>query len=253
MKYVARARFLPLVIGIAIAVACGGSPVATTETGASIEYVFADGISTGDRKIVKQAIEASRAFYRRELGRDLQLDITIEVRDEDGHGYTGVSYGRKAWIFTGSAGWFEGSGEIATYQKASLVAHELFHNFQSDLMYTDDAIPSHSVWWIVEGSAEYASARFLAYEYGYDWSDLVDGYDWIATESLPRLDSNALKSWGLYAKAFLAVNELMQERPLRVLADYFEMTGYTDWKEAFVTTFGVDPISFLEQFEADFR
>ena len=76
-------------------------------------------------------------------------------------------------------------------EQSSLIAHELFHNFQSDMIYTDDAIPAQSPWWLVEGSAEYASIRYLTDRYGIDWNFYVSIYELGLDRDLPPLGMGA--------------------------------------------------------------
>src|SRR5262245_8225508 len=121
---------LPLVF-----VACGGStraavaPPEGPRSSATIYYKFADGIEDADRKIVPEASEDSRRYFAAELGRDLKLDITVETNLEDGEGFVGTSFGRRATLLTGSPGWPNGDSGGATRIKSTIVAHEIFHNF----------------------------------------------------------------------------------------------------------------------------
>ncbi len=228
-------------------------PPTEEATAATINFEFDTGVSVSDRELVQATIEDSRRFYARELGRDLQFDITVKVTDEDEGNLLGYSYGRTAWIFTGGADWPVGLALDTVVQKERLIAHELFHNFQWDLLYTDDAIPSRSPWWILEGSAEYASGRYLTDRYAGDWTLLVEAYEAYLGAGLPRLDSDALRSGELYGKAFVAFNRLMLKKPLIVLGDYFGATGRMDWEDAFQEVFARDPIEFVQDFEARLR
>lgn len=242
--------FLPLAL-----VACGNDSRADPQPSpprseAAVYYEFADGVSSADRKIVPEATEDSRRYFAAELGRDLKLDITVETNLEDGEGFVGTSFGRRATLLTGSPGWPDGDSGGARRIKSTIVAHEIFHNFQSDLIYTDDALPSDSPRWLVEGSAEYAAARYASERFGVGWTSTVRDYDRTAREPLPRLDGNNVRTYRFYAKAFLGVNTLMQDRPLSDLGDYFEKTGYTDWEDAFLAVFGETPQSFVDRFEA---
>lgn len=245
------ALLLPLVL-----IACGGdsraavAPPEGPRSGATIHYEFAEGVDNADRRIVPEASEDSRRYFAAELGRDLKLDITVETNLEDGEGFVGTSFGRRATLLTGSPGWPNGDGGGASRTKSTIVAHEIFHNFQSDLVYTDDAIPSDSPRWLVEGSAEYAAARYATDRYGMSWNNTVRDYERTAREPLPRLDANNLRTYRFYAKSFLGVNTLMQNRPLADLGDYFEKTGYMDWEDAFMEVFGEAPQSFVDRFES---
>jgi hypothetical protein len=251
------AAVLPATL-LALTLACSQAepPVSTTpvvegpQSGARIYYEFEDGVDDADRKIVPEASEDSRRYFAAALGRDLKLDITVETNLEDGEGFVGTSFGRRATLLTGSPGWPNGDGAAATRIKSTIVAHEIFHNFQSDLIYTDDAIPSDSPRWIVEGSAEYAAARYEADRYGVNWNNKLRDYERTAREPLPRLDDNSLRTGRFYAKSFLGVNMLMQDRPLSDLGDYFVKTGYMDWEDAFLETFGETPQSFVDRFES---
>ena len=249
---------LALFGALALAIGCSNekepaAPAPVGSVAATITFEFDPAVSAEDTALVEETIARSRQFYASELGGDLELDITIKVLAEDGGPYLGYSYGRTAWIFTGGENWPRGSALDEVIAKELLVAHELFHNFQWDLMYTDDAIPSDSVWWIVEGSAEYAAARLIASRYDVDWSFLVLGYAAFTEAGLPSLNSDARDIEyfdALYAKAFLAVEHLMRDRPLTDLATYFEATGRMAWEDAFTEVFTQDPFAFVDAFES---
>ena len=246
---------LPLLLVLAACSGPGGStPVAPSssppQSDAAIYYEFEDGVSNADRRIVPEATEDSRRYFAQHLGRDLKLDITVETTLEDGEGFVGTSFGRRATLLTGSAGWPDGNGANATRIKSNIIAHEIFHNFQSDLIYTDDALPSDSPRWIVEGSAEYAAARYESDRFDRNWNGIVRDYERSAREPLPRLDDNSLRTYRFYAKSFLGVNTLMQDRALSDLGDYFDKTGYMDWEDAFLETFGESPEAFVDRFES---
>jgi len=195
-------------------------------------------------------VEGARRFFAQQTGRDLKNDITVEVLNKDGDRLLGYSYGRRAWIFAGGADWPTGVGLEATSIKQSLVAHEVFHNFQWDLQYTDDSLPSRSPFWILEGSAEYAAAKYVAQLYAADWRQFVEeNRAFLRGKSVPRLDAGTITTTDIYVKAFLAFDALMGARPLRVLGDYFEDTGRMDWRNAFRKNFDLDPVAYLEQFE----
>ena len=223
---------------------------------ATVGFEHDEGMSPEDQMIIEEAIGSSRQFYAGELGRDLKFNITVKVTTIDGGNLGGFSAGRTAWILAGGEWWPEGSGRFATISKSRLAAHELFHNFQSDLIYTDDAIPSSSPWWLVEGSAEYASAVFIAREYGVSWSYIKADYFFSLEPGLPRLDVTArpVEHFGaLYTKAFLAMDQLMTGRPMSTVGDYFEATGRMEWDEAFLQVFGIDPAAFVNEFEAQYQ
>jgi hypothetical protein len=255
MRRLLAQPLLPLLLFLAACSGPGGStPPAPSpsppSSHATIYYEFEDGVSDADRRIVPQATSDSRRYFAEQLGRDLKLDITVETTIEDGEGFVGTSYGRRATLLTGSPGWPDGDGGSATRIKSNIIAHELFHNFQSDLIYTDDALPSDSPRWIVEGSAEYAAARYESDRFDRDWSGIVRNYERSAREPLPRLDDNSLRTHRFYAKSFLGVNTLMEDRPLSDLGDYFEKTGYMDWEVAFLETFGESHEAFVARFES---
>jgi hypothetical protein len=83
-----------------------------------------------------------------------------------------------------------------------------------------------------------------------NWNGIVRDYERSAREPLPRLDDNSLRTYRFYAKSFLGVNTLMQDRPLSDLGDYFDRTGYMDWEDAFRETFGESPEAFVDRFES---
>jgi hypothetical protein len=233
-----------------------GAPTQDAPGAARITFDFDPEISTEDRALIETTIAESRSFFARELGRDLKLDITVKVSAEDGGAYLGLSYGRTAWIFTGGESWPSISTVDDVWIKERVVAHELFHNFQWDLMYSDDALPSRSAWWLLEGSAEYAAAKFISDRHNLNWGLLVFEYFLSTERGLPSLNAETrdVEYFNqLYPKAFLALETLMRNRPLKVLATYFEATGRTDWKEVFQQTFGVEPSDFVDNFEADYQ
>ena len=243
---------LPLVLVLALG-ACGGSstPRATpTATPVSISFQYDDGISHADRTLVEQTIAEARAYYVRELGRDLQIDVTVHVTTRNAEGFLGFSFGRNAWILTGGDAWPKGNDRQSLITKQQVVAHELFHNFQSDLQYTDDALPSKSPRWLVEGSAEYAAAQFVVDKYRLNWRTMLQGYATYAREDTQRLDSNAMLTYPFYARSVVAVDALLNGRSIKLLGDYFALTGRMDWQVAFAQVFGVSPTAFVDSFES---
>ncbi len=74
---------------VVLATACGGaneSPetIDTRISSTVISFEFDPGISDDDKTLVEATIEDSRLFFAKELGRDLQLDITVKVTTDDG-------------------------------------------------------------------------------------------------------------------------------------------------------------------------
>ena len=243
---------LPLVLVAAIS-ACGGSsaPAATpTATPVTISFQYDDGIAQADHTLVEQTIAVARAYYVRELGRDLQIDVTVHVTNRSEQGFLGFSFGRNAWILTGGDAWPKGADLQSLMTKKQVVAHELFHNFQSDLQYTDDALPSQSPRWLVEGSAEYASAQFIVDKYHVSWIAMLKRYAKDARGYTQRIDYNGMLTYPFYAKSVVAVDSLLNGRPLKLLGDYFALTGRMDWQEAFAQVFGVSPTAFVDSFES---
>ena len=106
--------------------------------------------------------------------------------------------------------------------------------------------------WLVEGSAEYASYRYVV-DRG------MANYDSIRRSLgryLPREQAAPLGSvvnyleGPDYAVAFLAVDRLATDGGLRLLGDYFVDAGNMDWKVAFKKHFGMEVEAFIRDFEA---
>ncbi len=211
---------------------------------------YDDGISQADRTLVEQTIAEARAYYVRELGRDLQIDVTVHVTTRSSEGFLGFSFGRDAWILTGGDAWPKGDDQQSVIAKQQVVAHELFHNFQSDLQYTDDALPSESPRWLVEGSAEYAAAQFIVDKYRLKWRSMLQTYASNARGYTQRIDSNGMLTYPFYAKSVVAIDSLLNGRSISLLGDYFALTGRMDWQQAFALVFGVSPTAFVDSFES---
>jgi hypothetical protein len=240
-------------------IACGGSnraseaPLAepTSNRAASISFEFDPGVSMADRKLVLEASQAARSYFISELGRDLQSNVTIVVTTNDGAGYLGFSYGRKAWLFTGSPDWSAGEDRVSVGVKYYIVAHEMFHNFQSDLLSTDDALPSYSPSWLLEGTADYAAHKFIEQRGdGNLRRAIAEARALLHNVELPRLGATRVTNGPLYALALLAADRLLAGKQLRLVGDYFADTGRMDWEDAFLKHFGKNTEAFIEEFEA---
>jgi hypothetical protein len=237
-----------LIAVLTLLVACGGGEA---KPAAIIAFQFDEGISESDRSLVQDVIEGARAFYVQETRRDLKRDIIVNVTTESGFNYLGISFGRNAYLFTGSPGWPQGADEFSVAIKSEVIAHELFHNFQSDLYTTDHTLPSYAPDWIFEGAAKVAAAKYVASvgEISYaDWAAAYKGY--LAGLNMPRLGRDDVNTPDQYVQAFVAVDMLTANVGLRGIADFYADTAYMDWEDAFLKHFGQQPEAFIERFEA---
>jgi hypothetical protein len=245
-----RLFLVPLLAAVLLACSSKAPAASPTASPVAIGFEYDAGIPEADHTLVERTIAEARAYYVRELGRDLQIDVTVHVTTQSAAGFLGFSFGRDAWILTGGDDWPKGSDVQSSITKQRVVAHELFHNFQSDLQYTDDALPSKSPRWLVEGSAEYAASHFIAEKYTLDWHKMLQGYARDGRGYAGRIDANGLLTYPFYAKSVVAVDAVLDGRPLKLLGDYFALTGRMDWQQAFAQVFGVDPETFVNGFES---
>ena len=79
---------------------------------------------------------------------------------------------------------------------------------------------------------------------------MLQGYARDGRDYSERIDANGMLAYPFYAKSVVAVDELLDGRPLKLLGDYFTLTGSMDWQQAFRQVFGVEPGSFIDGFEA---
>ena len=228
------------------------TPIPQDPGSARITFDFFPGIDEPNRAAIQGAMEGSRAYFLRETGRDLTQDILVIVASGDPNRAPGYASGRKITLATGNDGWPAGNTPSSRTARQQLVAHELFHALQRDMLVTGAIRYANSPTWLVEGSAEYASYRYVAD------AGMAD-YDAIKRSLSRSLSPDKAAPLGLvvdyltgadYDIAFLAVDRLAGEQGLRILGDYFVDAGSMDWREAFTKNFGRDVDSFVRTFEA---
>jgi hypothetical protein len=278
----------PTPVGTVRATPTRASPVSTPSPtplpGARFVFEYGARTSVFDRNVVKGALELTEAYIRATTGFSVP-ETTVYVfagLDEFLRLYTPVSelvhpvdiarrlsftiaeaHYRQVLVFTGSDRWRQ-SNDV---QRFRLPAHEYFHVIQMELLGSERVeeiaqTPVVSVHaggpvWLFEGAAEYVSWRVI------DDIGLADMQAHLAAMAANArgepsrlsaleapLDYTAAADAAL-AHALLAVDLLMQQRPLGDLLRFYDGLGRgLGWQESFLGAFGVSASEFYSQYDA---
>jgi hypothetical protein len=222
------------------------------EPGHGVTFLFDEGVAIYDRYFYTRGILEAQAFLTRHLGRIVEQPFCVDVRAVDvGHDFTAAAFGHRIISYSSNPVW----RAIDEPTKIRVVIHEYFHVLQADLAgnYTDWG-PT----WLVEGMAETVSFRaineagLMTLDQARSLRGLTGRYETVRRIPSLATDWDILCNEGnCYSLAWMAIDRLLQDRPLMALRTYSEaIGGGVRWEVAFANVFGTTLEQFYEDFEA---
>lgn len=240
------------------------------------EFAFGKDVPADLRRFIEDTSAKTAEFFREEVGAELPMG-TLVVASGDakfvarqymrnrGIG-SGLSRWTRTWskereaegaygaifIRTSSASFNTDFGGGIERQRMRMIAHELFHVLQYELVgprarnccEPNNRIPVVGPIWLMEGSAQYVMFRFEHYATG---ASVTGAINWASTErwnlkgtlaDLETRDQMNQHSQG-YGAGMSAVYRLTQKGGLSSLADYWRAIGKGEsWEKALESAFG---------------
>lgn len=218
--------------------------------------VFDPDVSLEDQELIGEAIRLAEDFFATRLGVSLGDRVTVTAlpiacpRDENRIAST---IGDSMVIYTQSIGWLASPPA----ERIRTVVHEYTHTYQYLKTEATDHVAAA---WFEEGVAEYLSMLALS-ELGLIhraeieglFGEIVSHTDLPPLEELEGLDALQAEPGQVYPLAYFGVAQLLQDRPLSSIGDYYDaLQDGKSFPAAFEMAFGLTPQQFYAEF-AQFR
>jgi hypothetical protein len=243
--------FVALVAALlALTAGIGGPGPALAE---EVQFYVGSSISAEDAMYVREGIRLGQDYVRERLGAELgQKTIVNAVPAAPRAGATvvGVSTSHAVVVYTGSEGW----RRSAPFDRVHVVVHEYMHVVQEDLA-SDRG--SSTPLWIDEGIAEYVGYQAVI-EAGLISAEDVERFNAanvVFGPSLPPLaEVESRRAYqaqpaNIYGLSYLAVQQLVGDRPESISRYYEKIGAGASWRAAFQSAFRINPTDFYEAFE----
>ena len=222
-----------------------------------ISFSISAAVSDEDASYVMEGIALAQDYVDETLS-EFSEPLVINVRGtDDTTGGDAVAFygGNYIAVFTGSPGW----SSMLPFDRVHVVVHEFVHAYQHDrLQGAESALPA----WFIEGMAEYLSYDAVA-DLGLVRPGAVRDYHAWAVASAPELaDLKALHGQDafysehgpVYSLAYLAIADLMADRPVSSLVRFFNRIRLgQEWRAAFKLEFDRDIDAFYAAFSEALR
>lgn len=207
-------------------------------------FRVAEGVPESEVELMREAGDLARDFYRREAGYYLtgRPGIRLDFTRQDGP--LGQSGGQDVTIFVGHRGW----PRLSRPARIGVFCHEVFHLYQWQLARGGHPRPVY----LIEGGAEYASTSALI-DAGLRTraAATLRALSFVRTYPQPHIASaSRAQEAGVYPLGELAIDQLVGDGGVALLATYFRRLRDERQSEAFAHTFGESREAFEARFEA---
>jgi hypothetical protein len=219
----------------------------------SVSFNIANAVSTEDAVYVREGITLAQDYVTETLSDISVPPLYVAVFDDDdflcGHALACANE-TSIVVLAGTSDW----NSLAPFERVQVVVHEYIHVYQFAMIHDDmETMPA----WIVEGMAEFLSYDAVAQRGLVRAIDVRDYHTWALAWDLgmPALDdledSQAFyeENGPTYSLAYMAVDELMKDRPLSDLDRFLKDVQLThDWQVSFEKVFEQDLNVFYRSF-----
>jgi hypothetical protein len=225
------------------------SPVAAEE----IRFYVGPSVDAEDAMYVREGIRLGQDYVRERLGADVKTPTIVNAVPAAPRGNTdlvGMSTSHALVVYTGSDGWHR----AAPFDRVHVVVHEYTHVVQEELGGDRGSAPL----WIDEGVAEYVGYQTVieaglvsaADVEAYNAGNVVFGPTLPPLSEVERAADFQSQPSNIYGLSYLAVKQLVGDRPAAIRS-YYERLGRGDnWRTAFRSAFRITPRDFYDAFEA---
>lgn len=207
-------------------------------------FVVQPGVPAAEERLARESAVFATTYYRERTGFYLTNRPRIHLDMERTSGPLGTADGRDITLLIGNRTW----PRLSRVEKIAVVAHEVFHLFQTAL----GGGATSPILWLIEGAAEYAS-QMAVVEAGMrpkaEWEE--SALRAVARSPQPPLavagrSPNATE----YALGALAADQLVGTRGVPPLAAYYRRLADDSPLAAFEAAFGETRGAFETRFEA---
>lgn len=216
----------------------------STTTPTDFVFVVQPGVPEAEERLARESAVFATKYYRERTGFYLTNRPRIHLDMERTSGPLGTADGRDINLLIGNRTW----PRLSRVDKIAVVAHEIFHLFQTAL----GGGATSPILWLIEGAAEYAS-QMAVIEAG---MRPRDEFVQFALHAVARSPQPPLAVAGRspnateYALGALAADQLVGTRGVPPLADYYRRLADASPLAAFEAAFGETRGAFETRFEA---
>jgi hypothetical protein len=233
----------------------GFSPLAEPAFAAEarVSFDIAKAVSTEDAVYVREGITLAQDYVTETLSDISDSPLYVAVFDDDDF-FCGQALAcateTSIVVLAGTPKW----NSLAPFERVQTIVHEYIHVYQYAMAH--DAVDTMPAWFI-EGMAEYLAYDAVAQLGLVRASDVRDFHAWALAwnPDIAALDDleNAYAFYSeygpAYSLAYLALDELMKERPLSDLDRFLEQVGKGhNWRASFQKVFERDLNAFYRSF-----
>ena len=218
-----------------------------------VQFYVGSSIDPQDAMYIREGVRLGQDYVREQLGAKIETQTIVNAVPSAPRGKTGLvglSTSHAVVVYTGADGWLKS----APFDRVHIVVHEYTHVVQQELAGERGTAPL----WIDEGIAEYVGYQAVidaglvsaADVEAYNAANVVFGPD------LPPLSDVELP-WdyqsqpsNIYGLSYLAVKQLVGDRPTAIRRYYERLGDGVSWRAAFRSAFRINPDDFYQAFEA---
>jgi hypothetical protein len=218
-----------------------------------IRFYVGPSIDAEDAMYIREGIRLGQDYVKQQLGADVETPTIVNAVPAAPRGNSdlvGMSTSHAVVVYTGSDGW----QQSAPFDRVHVVVHEYMHVVQEELAGDRTDAPL----WIDEGVAEYVGFQAVI-EAGLVSADDVEAYNAanvVYGPDLPPLSEVELpqafqsQPSNVYGLAYLAIKQLVGDRPTSITRYYQRLGDDVGWRAAFQSAFRINPSDFYDGFEA---
>lgn len=220
-------------------------------------FTTATSVNSSDETAIRKGITISDKYLRQWFGKSITKPTEIKIYPDnsnisccyinDGLSNTTITF------HTGHANWQQATlaSLLFTDLRPQMAMHELVHIYQGQYGCGRQDQPVQ-IRWLQEGMAEWLSYKMLSAE-GIitDYQALIFNTTAAKMDTLMPLKNYEAYTQGMqYFTFYLAVNQLMNSKPIQTLNTFCENLGKgLNGPEAFQSTFGISLQDFYNNFE----
>jgi hypothetical protein len=218
-----------------------------------LHFYIGQSIAADDAMFIREGIRLGQDYVQEALGAEIETPTIVNAvpaAPRTGADLVGLSTSHSLVVFTGSDGW----EETAPFDRVHVVVHEYMHVVQQELGGDRFGAPL----WLDEGIAEYVGFQTVI-EAGLVADQDVEDYNALQVlfdDPLPPLDELERpvdfqsQSASVYGLSYLAVKQLIGDRPDAIRRYYERLDSGANWRAAFQSAFRTNPRTFYQEFEA---
>lgn len=217
-----------------------------------VQFYVSSAIDADDAMYIREGIRLGQDYVTEQIGAEMETQTIVNAVPAAPRGnvdLVGLSTSHALVLYTGSDGWLQ----APPFERVHVVIHEYMHVVQQELVGERPDVPL----WIDEGIAEWVGYQAVI-DAGLVSAADVEAYSaalYNFGPSLPPLSmvENPVdfqsQPASIYGLAYLAVDQLVNDRPSSIRRYYERIAGGANWRAAFQSAFRINPRDFYTEFE----